>query len=59
MAAGDALEAITGLEYGPYERAWRAALDAGEAANGWVAYPNRSVSTVSRIVIKDTSKADD
>ncbi len=28
-AAGDALEAITGLEYGPYERAWRAAFSAG------------------------------
>ena len=30
MASGDALEAITGLEYGPFERAWRTALDAGK-----------------------------
>jgi HEAT repeat protein len=29
VAAGDALEAITGLEYGPYERAWQAAYRAG------------------------------
>jgi len=30
LAAGDALEAITGLEFGPYEQSWRAALDAGK-----------------------------
>jgi hypothetical protein len=30
MAAGDALEAITGLEYGPYEQSWRAALNSGK-----------------------------
>jgi HEAT repeat protein len=29
VAAGDALEAITGHEYGPYERAWREAFSAG------------------------------
>jgi hypothetical protein len=30
LAAGDALEAITGLEFGPYETSWRAALKAGK-----------------------------
>jgi hypothetical protein len=30
LAAGDALEAITGFEFGPYERSWREALEAGK-----------------------------
>jgi HEAT repeat protein len=30
MAAGDALEAITGKQYGPYEQQWRRALDGGQ-----------------------------
>ena len=30
MAAGDALEAITGLQYGPAESKWKKALESGE-----------------------------